>query len=158
MTEPLYNQAIIDAGKDKAHTGRLDHADATATVDNPLCGDRVTLDLEAPDGTITNLTHTTRGCLLTKAAAALLARHCQGLSLSDAKALQWAAKAYLEGESDDPPFPDLAVMAPVKAVKSRHDCVTIAFDALAEAATKATSSTERAAGRQAPGERNSADE
>jgi NifU-like protein involved in Fe-S cluster formation len=28
-------------------------------------------------------------------------------------------------------------MAPVKVVKSRHDCVTIAFDALAEAAERA---------------------
>jgi nitrogen fixation protein NifU and related proteins len=134
MSETLYNQAIIEAGKDKSLTGRLDHPDATATADNPLCGDRVTLDLEAQNGTIKALTHTTRGCLLTKAAAALLARHAQGRPLAEAQALQRAAKAYLEGESDEPPFPELAVMAPVKAVKSRHDCVTIAFDALAEAA------------------------
>ena len=137
MTETLYNQAIIEAGKDKAHTGRLENPDATATADNPLCGDRVTLDLEAQGGTITNLTHATRGCLLTKAAAALLARHAHGRPLGEAEALQRAAKAYLEGESDEPPFPELAVMAPVKAVKSRHDCVTIAFDALAEAAASA---------------------
>ena len=134
MTDTLYNRAIIDAGKDKAHTGRLENPDATATADNPLCGDRVTLDLEAHNDTITNLTHTTRGCLLTKAAAALLAEHAQGLPLSEAQALQQAAKAYLEGETAEPPFPELAVMAPVKAVKSRHDCVTIAFDALADAA------------------------
>lgn len=137
MTETLYNQAIIEAGKAKAHTGRLENPDATATADNPLCGDRVTLDLEAENGIITNLTHTTRGCLLTKAAAALLARHSRGLPLSEARALQQAAKAYLEGETDEPPFAELAVMAPVKAVKSRHDCVTIAFDALAEAAADA---------------------
>ena len=137
MSETLYNQAIIEAGKDKSHTGRLEHADATATADNPLCGDRVTLDLKAQNGTITTLTHTTRGCLLTKAAAALLARHAQGRPLAEARALQQDAKAYLEGENAEPPFPELAVMAPVKAVKSRHDCVTIAFDALAEAAVRA---------------------
>ena len=106
MTDTLYNQAIIDAGKDKAHTGRLENPDATATADNPLCGDRVTLDLEAQGGIITNLTHTTRGCLLTKAAAALLTRHCQGLPLSEARALQKAAKAYLEGETASAPVPD----------------------------------------------------
>lgn len=135
MTESLYNQAIIEAGKDKAHTGRLADPDATATADNPLCGDRVTLDLDATDGTITNLTHTTRGCLLTKAAAALLTEYSQGRPLAEAQALQRAAKAYLDGVTDEPPFAELAVMAPVKAVKSRHDCVTIAFDALAEAAS-----------------------
>ena len=139
MTETLYNRAIIEAGKDTAHTGRLDHPSGTATADNPLCGDRITLDLEAKGGTITDLSHTTRGCLLTKAAAALLTRHARGRPLAEAQALQAAAKAYLEGERNEPPFPELAVMAPVKAVKSRHDCVTIAFDALAEAARKATS-------------------
>jgi nitrogen fixation protein NifU and related proteins len=141
MTESLYNQAIIEAGKDKSHTGRLEHADATATADNPLCGDRVTLDLEVQNGTITTLAHTTRGCLLTKAAAALLARHAQGKPLAEARSLQQAAKAYLEGESSEPPFPELAVMAPVMAVKSRHDCVTIAFDALAEAAASVQEET-----------------
>lgn len=137
MTESLYNQAIIEAGKDKSHAGRLEHPDATATADNPLCGDRVTLDLCTDHGTITDLAHTTRGCLLTKAAAALLVRHARGRPLAEARALQTRVKAYLEGESDEPPFAELAVMAPVKAVKSRHDCVTIAFDALAEAAAHA---------------------
>ncbi len=137
MTDSLYNQAIIDAGRDTSHAGRLDHPDASATADNPLCGDRVTLDLESENGTITRITHKTRGCLLTKAAAALLAKHSQGRPLAEAQALQAAAKAYLEGETDEPPFAELAVMAPVKAVKSRHDCVTIAFDALAEAAADA---------------------
>jgi nitrogen fixation protein NifU and related proteins len=143
MTETLYNRAIIQAGRDPTHTGRLTDPDATATADNPLCGDRVTLDLEATNGTITALGHTTRGCLLTKAAAALLTRHAHGRPLAEAQALQRAAKAYLEGECDEPPFPELAVMAPVKAVKSRHDCVTIAFDALAAAAASAASGPEQ---------------
>lgn len=136
MTETLYNRAIIDAGKDQTHAGRIDRPDGTATVDNPLCGDRVTLDLHATNGIITDLAHTTRGCLLTKAATALLARHVKGRPLAEARTLRARAKAYLDGQSTTPPFPELAVMAPVKAVKSRHDCVTIAFDALAEAATK----------------------
>ena len=146
MTQSLYNEAIIEAGKDKTHAGRLDHPDATATADNPLCGDRVTLDLRAENGAITDVAHTTRGCLLTKAAAALLASHARGRPLATARALQAAARAYLEGESNEPPFPELAVMAPVKTVKSRHDCVTIAFDALADAAASVRAAKEGAQG------------
>jgi nitrogen fixation NifU-like protein len=138
MTEELYNQAIIEAAKATDHAGRLEAPDGTATADNPLCGDRVTLDLKSRDGCITEIAHKTRGCLLTRAAAALLSRHAEGLPLAKARALEITARAYLDGESDTPPFPELAVMAPVKAVRSRHDCVTIAFDALAEAAEKAT--------------------
>jgi nitrogen fixation NifU-like protein len=137
MTDSLYDKAIIEAGKDGTAAGRLDDPDGTATADNPLCGDRVIVDLRAENGTITEISHRTRGCLLTKAAAALLARHVKGRPLAEAPALQARAKAYLEGESGEPPFAELAVMAPVKAVKSRHDCVTIAFDALADAAAQA---------------------
>ncbi len=137
MSESLYNQAIIEAGRDTRHAGRLEAPDGTATADNPLCGDRVTLDLRADNGVITRIAQKTRGCLLTKAAAALLAERCQGLPLGDATELAAQAKAYLEGERQEPPFPELGVMAPVKAVKSRHDCVTIAFDALADAAAQA---------------------
>lgn len=137
MSETLYNQAIIAAAKATDHAGRLPNASASATADNPLCGDRVTLDLEAHAGRIARIAHKTRGCLLTKAAATLLAAHAEGLPLDRAEALRLATKAWLEGEVDTPPFPELAVMAPVKAVKSRHDCVTIAFDALAEAAAAA---------------------
>jgi nitrogen fixation NifU-like protein len=141
MSQTLYNQAIIEAGRDTRHAGRLEEPDGTATADNPLCGDRVTLDLQAENGVITRVAHKTRGCLLTKATAALVAARYQSLPLADVAAVAAQAKAYLEGECDQPPFPELAVMAPVKAVKSRHDCVTIAFDALAAAARQATEPT-----------------
>lgn len=134
MSEELYNKAIIEAAKACDHAGRLDEPAATATADNPLCGDRVTLDLATDGARIGEVRHKTRGCLLTRAAANLLARHAEGLDLAEATALQESARAWLEGETDQPPFPDLEPMAPVRNVKSRHDCVTIAFDALAEAA------------------------
>lgn len=137
MSDDLYNQAIILAAKSARHAGRLEAPDGSATADNPLCGDRVILDLSRADGRIGAIAHKTRGCLLTRAAAALLAGHAEGMPLAAAGALHRAAVAYLEGESETPPFPELAVMAPVRAVKSRHDCVTIAFVALAEAAGRA---------------------
>jgi nitrogen fixation NifU-like protein len=134
MSEDLYNEAIIAAAKSDNHAGRLDHPSASATADNPLCGDRVTVDLEAADAVIRRIGHKTRGCLLTRAAASLLTSHVEGRSLQEAAALEKAARAWLTGDRDAPPFPELAVMAPVKKVKSRHDCVTIAFTALADAA------------------------
>ncbi|MEZ5861777.1 MAG: iron-sulfur cluster assembly scaffold protein, partial [Geminicoccaceae bacterium] len=75
MNEALYNRAIIEAARDKRHAGRLEHPGGTATTDNPLCGDRVTLDLEGEAGRVAAVAHKTRGCLLTQAAASLLAAH-----------------------------------------------------------------------------------
>lgn len=136
MNEALYNRAIIEAARDKSHAGRLDNPASTATTDNPLCGDRVTLDLEGEAGRIVAIAHKTRGCLLTQAAASLLAAHALGRGVDEAAPLREAIRTYLDGTAEEPPFPELAILAPVRAVKSRHDCVTIAFDALAEAAAQ----------------------
>jgi nitrogen fixation NifU-like protein len=143
MQDALYNEAIIQAAKSDAHAGRLDHPAATATADNPLCGDRVTLDLATDGARMTEIRHKTRGCLLTRAAASLLAAHAEGRNLAEAAALRADARAWLEGETDRPPFPELEPMAPVRGVKSRHDCVTIAFDALAEAAGRLSQAEDR---------------
>ena len=50
MTQQLYNDAILIEAKAAHGHGRLSAPDASITCDNPLCGDRVTIDLELGDG------------------------------------------------------------------------------------------------------------
>ena len=47
-------------------------------VDNPLCGDRVTLDLNLADGRVREVGHKVRGCLLCQAAAAAIGERAPG--------------------------------------------------------------------------------
>jgi len=143
MQDALYNQAIIQAAKSQTHAGRLDHPSASATADNPLCGDRVTLDLETNDGRMGRIRHKTRGCLLTRATASLVAAHAEGRPLAEGATLKAKAHAWLDGGVAEPPFPELESLSPVRAVKSRHDCVTIVFDALAEAAGRLSQAQQR---------------
>lgn len=128
----LYDQRILELARSKRAVGRLEHADATATADNPLCGDRVTIDLAGDTAAIRELAQKTRGCLLTRAAAAVVADSAGSLSPSDLAALALAVRRFLEG-GGEPPLPALEAFRPVREVKSRHDCVAIAFDALARA-------------------------
>jgi nitrogen fixation NifU-like protein len=133
VSDSLYNEAIVAAGRDRSHAGRLDHPDRSVTRDNPLCGDRVTLDLALDGRQVREVAHKTRGCLLTEAAAALLARRLAApeppLSAADllASARRWLDKG------GAPPWPELALFEPVRAVRSRHECVLLPFEALAEA-------------------------
>ena len=136
MTDTLYNDAIVAAARSRTGAGRLEHPHVTVSCDNPLCGDRTTLDLETEAGRVTALAHKTRGCLLTEAAAALIAGHGPGRELEALAAAAPAVRAFLEGEAE-PPWPELAMFAPVRAVRSRHECVLLAFEALREAALKA---------------------
>jgi nitrogen fixation NifU-like protein len=129
----LYNAAIVAEAKAGAHAGRLERADVAVLCDNPLCGDRVALELEVREGAIAAVGQVTRGCLLTRAAASLLARHLGRRPLADAAILPDAAAAVLAGGAPPADWPELAMFAPVADVASRHDCVLLPFRALARA-------------------------
>jgi nitrogen fixation NifU-like protein len=132
MSEDLYQQAIVALARDRSRAGTLDDPDASVLRDNPLCGDRVTLMANfAGDGTLSEIRHKTRGCLLCEAGAALVAANAQGLDAIKAEQKAAGIRAYLTGKAERAPWDSAAAFAPVREKKSRHDCVILAFDALA---------------------------
>lgn len=132
MTDDLYQQAIVALARDMSRAGTIDPAQAKVTRDNPLCGDRVMLTANfAGDGTLSEIRHKTRGCLLCEAGAALVAQHGKGLDAAAAAQMAQEMRAYLGSQAEEAPWESAAAFAPVRERKSRHDCVTLAFDALA---------------------------
>lgn len=139
MSEALYHAALVDRARGAFGRGRLADATATATVDNPLCGDRVTLDLAVTDGRIATIGHQVRGCLLCEAAAATIAEHCRGSGAADLDAIGAAARRLMaEGGALEARWQCLEIFRPVHQAKSRRDCVLLPFEALARAASGIT--------------------
>lgn len=131
MSEDLYQQAIVALARDASHAGTLEPSQAKITRDNPLCGDRVTLTGRfAADGSLSEIRHKTRGCLLCEAGAALVAANAAGMDATKATQAGIEMRAYLNGSAGKAPWTSGDAFAPVRAKKSRHDCVTLAFDAL----------------------------
>jgi len=134
MTDDIYQAAIKELARAAHGAGRINAPSASARLDNPLCGDRVTLDLAIEDGLIRAVGHETRGCLLCRAAASLLARAAPGLAPARLLAAQAGIAALLQGDGDVPlPWPELAIFTPARAHRSRHGCVLLAFRAAAAA-------------------------
>ncbi|MFZ5789174.1 MAG: iron-sulfur cluster assembly scaffold protein [Pseudomonadota bacterium] len=134
MTEEIYHRKLVERAQTGRAQGRLERPDATATLDNPLCGDRVTIDLKLADGKVAAAGHKVRGCLLCEAAAAMVAEQAPGRSPSELIGLSDNLRAYLQQDGALPAGWDcIDEFAPVKAVKSRHDCVLLPFRALAQA-------------------------
>ena len=46
MDDALYREEILDHYHSSAYRGCLDHADLSAELDNPLCGDQIRFELE----------------------------------------------------------------------------------------------------------------
>lgn len=133
----LYQTDLLRIAAAADGAGRLDEPRVTATLDNPLCGDRVTMDIRLDGGRVTALAHETKACVVCQAASAVIARHAQGLTGERLAAEHRAVDALLKGEeASDGHWAELDLFRPVAKVKSRHACVRLPFRAL-EAALKA---------------------
>ena len=134
MSNDLYQAAIVAAAKAAHGKGRLAAPDRTAMLDNPLCGDRVTIDVKIDGDRISALGHDVRGCALCQAAASLLADAAPGLTTDEAAALPAAIDALLaDGVAPHGALAAAAMFAPVRAHRSRFECVRLPFAALTAA-------------------------
>lgn len=143
LRDDLYQRAILDLARRATGHGRLEAPQVSVRVDNPLCGDRVTLDLNLADGLVDTVGHEVRGCLLCQAAAAAIGAQAPGHSPAALRALTGRLRRLIVAGPDADPaarealWPELAAFAPVHRHKSRHECVMLPFAALTRALDQA---------------------
>jgi nitrogen fixation NifU-like protein len=137
VSEALYQKAILDLARAAIGHGKLAAPDASVTIDNPLCGDRVTIELSLRDGTVAELAHRVRGCALCEAAASAIGTHAVGATAAQLTAAMSSAAAIVAGTADGGAWPELAVFRPVREHRSRHRCVLLPFEALSKALAQA---------------------
>jgi nitrogen fixation NifU-like protein len=127
--DPLYKKPLLRLAADATGAGRLAAPDASALCANPICGDRVRMDVTLAEGRITALAHETQGCLLTQASAAILGRIAPGMAMADLATLEDAVRAMLK-DGAPPPEPDYAAFAGAADLPARHICVLLPLQAL----------------------------
>jgi len=81
--DDLYRDYILEHYRRPHNFGVLDDATASHEGANPLCGDRITLQLKVRDGMITGVGFTGRGCAISQASASLLTDEIKGKPLKD---------------------------------------------------------------------------
>jgi nitrogen fixation NifU-like protein len=133
VNEALYQDALMLLARRAVKAGSLARPDASATADNPLCGDRVAVDLSLENGRIVDLAHRVKGCVLCQASASLLGLRCIGGTAGDVAALKRHVESVLAGGEPSSAAPETAPFRPVAPHKSRHDCVLLPFRALEQA-------------------------
>jgi nitrogen fixation NifU-like protein len=132
MSDELYQARIVALAKSKTGAGKLAAPTKSARRDNPLCGDRVTIDLKVEDGRIAEIAHQVRGCLLCQASASALAATAVGRDAAGIADLRHDAERAIgreQGKAHDP----FDAFEPVANHKSRHECVLLPFEALKDA-------------------------
>ena len=135
----LYTTDILRLAATAPYAERLSEPMATSEKRSPVCGSRVTVDVDTDgEGRVERIGMLVRACALGQAAASLMSAHAIGKSPHELAATRDALAAWLTGEREDAPdWPGLEIFAAARPHSARHASIRLAFEAVAEAAHEA---------------------
>lgn len=138
MSEPLYTLDILRLAAATASLQRLEHPQGAAETRSPVCGSRVTIELDLEDGRISKLGGAVSACAFGQASTALLAQSAIGSTEGDLAEAATALASYLKGNRDDPgAWPGLSIFERARAHPGRHAAILLPFQAARDAAAQA---------------------
>src|SRR5882724_6062339 len=74
----LYRDVILDHNKRPRNFGRLEHPDAVADGNNPLCGDRLSVSVKLDGDKIEDIRFEGKGCAISTASASMMTEAVKG--------------------------------------------------------------------------------
>lgn len=136
----LYQELILDHNKKPRNFGTLDSASHHADGDNPLCGDKIHLELSLEGDRIRDVAFKGAGCAISTASASLMTDAIRGKTRQEIHALSTAVRTMLKGEepeatADPLDLGKLEALSGVRAYPMRVKCATLPWHTL-EAALK----------------------
>lgn len=134
----LYQDVILDHSRHPRHFGRLPRASHSGEGYNPLCGDRITLDLSLDaDNRIADVAFEGKGCAISQASASLMTDMLIGRTVGEAEKLMGGFLQLVKGEESGELAGEdrerLEVMAGVSAFPMRVKCATLAWHTMKSA-------------------------
>src|SRR3954465_4813426 len=81
--DSVYKEEILDHYKNPRNFGEIDDASIRVDANNPLCGDRLHMDLVVKDGIVQDVAFTGRGCAISQASASMLTEDLVGKPLEE---------------------------------------------------------------------------
>jgi len=117
-----FRAIVLEHFRHPRNRGPLDAATSSAEGANPLCGDRIRVQVRVVDGVVDDARFTADACAICIASASVLTEHVRGMRVSDAAQVdaRWIHSS-LEGE---PPA-------------GRAKCSTLPLDTMRRALTDA---------------------
>lgn len=140
MIDDLYSARLLALAANMPRAGRLPAPQGSAEKVSKLCGSRVVVDVVVEGGLVVDFAQDVKACALGQASAAVLGAHVIGASVAELEAARDALKAMLK-QGGPPPegrFADLKALEVVRDYPPRHASTMLAFEAVVEAAHKAT--------------------
>jgi len=129
--DDLYRRVIMDHYKNPRNRGKLDESAVTVNLNNPTCGDSITLQLEIGDGIVKQAKFTGEGCSISMSSASMMTEAVQGKTLEEALALAERFSSFIKGEPMEfEELEDIESLSGVSKFPARIKCATLSWNAL----------------------------
>jgi nitrogen fixation NifU-like protein len=127
---PPYGSIVVDHYRRPRNREPLAAPDARHAADNPVCGDRVEVEVRREAGAIAEISARARGCSVVVASASVMTELVRGRTGPEVEALRAALDAIVRGQSPSTSDERLRAFAGLAPHPSRHRCATLPWDAL----------------------------
>ena len=107
----------------------MENAHIEEYLNNPLCGDQVTVYANLRDGKVEEVAFTGRGCSISQASASMLAERLEGKSREEAEAEIEAFLQMMRTEEKEE-LGELVALKGIIQTPNRIRCATLAWDAM----------------------------
>ena len=112
--DDLYRRVIMDHYKNPRNRGTMDEGSVTVNLNNPTCGDRISLQLQVEDGIVKQARYTGKG-----------------RTIGEALAMADKFSSLMKGEPVEfEEYEDIEALSGVNKFPARIKCATLAWNAL----------------------------
>ena len=131
----LYQEVLLDHYRSPRNRGRLADPTGRAEGHNPLCGDRIAVEVQVEGDRLRAVAFEGTGCAISTASASLMTEAVAGQTTSEIAQLfdQFRKAVTGDPEADVEPLGKLAVLCGVKDFPMRVKCATLAWHTLTAA-------------------------
>ncbi|CAM3545877.1 Fe-S cluster assembly sulfur transfer protein SufU [Paenibacillus lupini] len=129
--DDLYRRVIMDHYKNPRNRGTLDAESVTINLNNPTCGDRISLQLQVEDGKVIDAKFSGEGCSISLSSASMMTEAVKGKTYDEALNLAERFSGLMKGESVEfDENEDIEALSGVNKFPARIKCATLAWNAL----------------------------
>lgn len=129
--DDLYRRVIMDHYKNPRNRGKFEADAVTIDLNNPTCGDRISLQLKVENGVIADAKYTGEGCSISMSSASMMTDAVKGRTLDEAISLADRFSSLMQGEDAEfEEYEDIEALSGVNKFPARIKCATLAWNAL----------------------------
>lgn len=138
--DDLYRRVIMDHYKTPRNHGKFEDPSAVSIdLNNPTCGDKITLQMQIVEGKVKDARFIGEGCSISLSSASMMTDAIKGKRVDEALQLADDFSSLMKGEAKQFEYEDIEALAGVNKFPARIKCASLSWNAMRKGIDQANS-------------------